>query len=239
MSQKEPNIGIEEKKSNNFDNKAMTENLLIRVKNSIYRILNNSQYLEKKNFCEGTTVDTKSIFNEIKKFIQLNDYIIDEEIPIHWFLNYLLSNLNKLPHNYIENDYELLYDTIEKDLNDSDNYFNFDLINTMCEKIKYAKKQKSNYVSKKSSLRSRAQTFSNDSNLKAVSIASSVFRPRKPPDASIPAPQRSPSCPKRRMWISRSNPKISRSLSAAPAVPAVRVSIPLTPRCRSITNPPA
>lgn len=154
LSQKEPNIGIEEKKTKDFDNKEMAENLLIRVKNSIYRILNNSQYLEKKNFCEGTTVDTKSIFNEIKKFIQLNDYIIDEEIPIHWFLNYLLSNLNKLPHNYIENDYELLYDTIEKDLNDSDNYFNFDLINTMCEKIKYAKKQKSNYVSKKSSLRS-------------------------------------------------------------------------------------
>ena len=174
LEQKEPNLGIEEIKATESDEE-MLENNLIRVKNSIFNILNNYKYLEKKNFCKGTTVDTKSIFNEIKKYTQLNNEAKDDEVPNHWFLYCLLGNLDKIPQKYIENDYELLYKTIENDLDECNNFYNFDLITVMHEKIKYAMRQKSNYDSKKKSLNNVKINESINNIIEKISIPIALY----------------------------------------------------------------
>ena len=174
LVQKEPNLGIEEIKATDSEEE-MPENNLIRVKNSIFNILNNYIYLEKKNFCKGTTVDTKSIFNEIKKYTQLNNEAKDGEVPNHWFLYCLLGNLDKIPQEYRENDYELLYKTIEKDLDESNNFYNFDLITVMHEKIKYARRQKSNYDSKKKSLNNVRMNESINNIIEKISMPVALY----------------------------------------------------------------
>ena len=128
------------------------ENNLIRVKNCICSILYNYQYLVKKDFSKGTTNDTKSIFSEIKKFTHLNNFIINDKIPTQWFLNCLLGNLTKIPKEYINNDYDLLYNTIEKDLNESIDLLNFDTMAALHEKMIFIERQKNNYEKKKKSL---------------------------------------------------------------------------------------
>ena len=148
LEQKDPYFRIEELQTIENDEDIIKNNL-IRVKNSICSILYNYQSLIKKDFPKNSTIDIKSIFFEIKKYTQINNYIIDDSIPTQWFLNCLLENLNKIPHTYIDNDYELLLNEIEKDVNESINFLNFDIISSIHEKLNYAKRVKTNFDKKK------------------------------------------------------------------------------------------
>ena len=127
----------------------ITKNNVIRVKNSICSILYNYQYLNKNDFPEGTTNNTKIIFTEIKKSTKSNNYIINDSIPTQWFLNSLFENLEKIPQNYIDNDYELLLNEIEKDIKESIEMLNFDIIYDIHEKLNYSNRLKNNYEKKK------------------------------------------------------------------------------------------
>ena len=145
---KEPNFRIEELKTVENDEE-ITQNNLIRVKNSIFSILYNYQSLIKKDFPEGTSRDLKSIFNEIKKYTHSNNYIIDDTIPTQWFLKCLLENLQKIPKTYIDNDYELLLNEMENDINKEIDLLNFDTISSIHEKINFVKRLKNNFDKKK------------------------------------------------------------------------------------------
>ena len=152
LEQKDSNFRIEELKTpkNETD---IIQNNLIRVKNSICSILYNFQNLNKKNFPNGTTYDTYKILNELKKNIKSNNYIIDETVPTQWYLNSLLESFNQIPQKYKDNDFELLYNEIENNINESIKFLNFDTIINIHEKINYAKRLKNNYESKKSNIR--------------------------------------------------------------------------------------
>ena len=152
LEQKESNFRNEELKilKNETD---IIQNNLIRAKNSICSILNNYQNLNKKNFPNGTTFDTYQILNELKKNIKLNNYMIDETIPTQWYLNSLLESLKNIPQKYVDNDFELLYNEIESNINESIKFLNFDTIINIHEKINYAKRLKNNYENKKSNIR--------------------------------------------------------------------------------------
>ena len=149
---KEPNFRIDELKTIENDSQ-MTQNNIIRVKNCISSILYNYKSLIKKDFQEWASIDTISIFNEIKKLTQSNNNnTIDDLIPTQWFLNCLLENLQKIPQEYLDNDYELLLDELEDDITKEIDLLNFDTISTIHEKIKYAKRLKNNFDKKKESL---------------------------------------------------------------------------------------
>ena len=152
LEQKESNFRNEELKilKNETD---IIQNNLIRAKNSICSILNNYQNLNKKNFPNGTTFDTYQILNELKKNIKLNNYMIDETIPTQWYLNSLLESLKNIPQKYMDNDFELLYNEIESNINESIKFLNFDTIINIHEKINYAKRLKNNYENKKTNIR--------------------------------------------------------------------------------------
>ena len=149
---KEPNFKIEELKTIENDSQ-MTQNNLIRVKNSISSILYNYKSLIKKDFPEGTTIDVKSIFNEMKKFTQSNNnYTIDDSIPMQWYLNCLFENLQTIPKEYVENDYELLLNEIEYNIKKEIDLLNFDIISYIHEKINYVKRLKNIFEKKETRL---------------------------------------------------------------------------------------
>ena len=152
LEQKEPNFRNEELKAlkNETD---IFQNNLIRVKNSICGILYNYQSLNKNNFPDGTTFDTYQVLNELKKNIKSNNYIIDDTIPTQWYLNSLLESINQIPQKYKDNDFELLYNEIENNINESIKFLDFDTIINIHEKINYAKRLKNNYENKKSNIR--------------------------------------------------------------------------------------
>ena len=152
IEQKESNFGSEEFKRVQNETE-MVHNNIIRVKNSICCILYNYQYLNKKDFSKNNINDTKSIFNEIKKYIESDNYIVDDSIPTQWYLNSLFEYMKKIPQKYKDNDYELLYNEIENDINESIKILNFDTISVIHEKINYAKRLKNNYEKKKKSIK--------------------------------------------------------------------------------------
>ena len=118
IEQKESNFRNEEFKRVENETEIIQNNI-IRVKNYICSILYNYQNLTKKDFSKNNINDTKSILNDIKKYIESDNYIIDDSIPTQWYLNCLFEYMKKIPQKYIDNDYELLYNEIENDINES------------------------------------------------------------------------------------------------------------------------
>ena len=86
-------------------------------------------------------VDSFSIFKTFKNYIK-SDFVKDEKISIEWYLNTLLEYLIKIDNNLSKNDFELLYSELENDINKSINSFDFNLLSSILDKIKYAKNRK-------------------------------------------------------------------------------------------------
>ena len=84
------------------------------------------------------------ILNNLEK-IQNSYFTYDDSFPLQWFINSLQQYLNKLPKEYIENDYELLYKEIKNDIINSSKFFNLDIIHNICKKLKYEIHQKKIY----------------------------------------------------------------------------------------------
>ena len=121
------------------------KNNIQKVKDCICIILENYQTLEERKFIEENIKDTKSIFREIQKASFLNNYFIDNTIPSKWYLSCLFEYLEKLPEEYINNDYELLFSEIEKEMNNFIKYLNFDFLATFREKLNFSQRNLDNY----------------------------------------------------------------------------------------------
>ena len=117
-----------------------------KVKDCICSILENYQTLSEKKFLEEKMNDTKSIFGEIKNSMYVNNYYIDNTIPYKWYLSSLFEYLEKLPENYKNNDYELIYDEIEKKQIDYIKSLNFDFLAAFQEKLNFSKKNLDGYL---------------------------------------------------------------------------------------------
>ena len=101
----------------------------------IYKIKNNSlkEILKTmKNYYISMTFAQKNINNKTFKMNHKN-------IPIEWYINSLLLCLDKLNESYIKNDYNNLYSSLSKDINNSIKKYNFKLLSGIIEKLKYSK----------------------------------------------------------------------------------------------------
>ena len=114
-----------------------TKNNIIRVKNYLCIILYNFKKLNKFDF--SVTNDTIEILKEIKSFLRANEFFIDNSIPYGWYVDVLLECLRKIPLELAENDYEKLYDELEKDIKKSIELFDFYMMSDCFGKIKYTK----------------------------------------------------------------------------------------------------
>jgi len=114
------------------------KNNIIRVKNYLCGLLYNCSKLNKYDF--SSTNNTFEILKEIKLFLKTNEFFTDNPIPYGWYVDSLLEILKKIPLELAENDYEKLYDELEKDINKSIELLDFYMMSDCFGKIKYAKK---------------------------------------------------------------------------------------------------
>ena len=114
------------------------KNNIIRVKNYLCGLLYNCTKLNKFDF--SSTNNTIEILKEIKLFLKTNEFIIDNSIPYGWYVDSLLECLKKIPVELAENDYEKLYEELEKNINKSIELLDFYMMSDCFGKIKYTRK---------------------------------------------------------------------------------------------------
>ena len=122
------------------------KNNIQKVKDCICIILENYQTLTERRFLEENINDTKSIFKEIQKASSLNNYFINNTIPSKWYLSSFFEYLEKLPAEYANNDYDLLFNEIEADINNFIDHLNFNFLAMFQEKLNFSKKNLDSYI---------------------------------------------------------------------------------------------
>jgi hypothetical protein len=139
LKQKTPQYNIKELNDikNNDEN---IQNNIIKVKNYLNTLLYNYRALVKTDFEEGTTSNLINILKELKIFMKSSNFVIDGSIPSEWYINSLIEFLYKIPKEYTENSHSLLFDSIEKEVNDSINTLDFEILSICLNKIKYIRR---------------------------------------------------------------------------------------------------
>ena len=120
-------FSLEEIKNDEF-NEESDENNIIKIKNLFFDFLYNYKTLSLNNLKKENLGNIIDIFKEIKKNAYKYPLISNNFIPSFWYLDTLINNLPKLPTCYIENDYEKLFDELEKHIKNSLNELNYDLL---------------------------------------------------------------------------------------------------------------
>ena len=153
-----PNLIINKKfqylfniKKNNFISNISNEdnkknNDIIKTKKMLYFLLNNINNLKEINFVGEILENSEIIFEKLNSILKLsNDKIQNcnsetDNIPLIWYLNSFLDCMNKIKNDSNENNYKIIYDHLESDINKSTENYNFKLLNDIAFKIKKAKK---------------------------------------------------------------------------------------------------
>ena len=131
------------KKTN--DTKDIINNNVIKVKNFIISLLYNYRRLIITDFDEGTMTNTLSILKILKTYIKSSNFVVDGSIPSEWYIDSLIDYLDKIPEEFRTNDFKLLYDEIENELNIAIKKLDFEVLSICLNKLKYTKRGKNYY----------------------------------------------------------------------------------------------
>jgi hypothetical protein len=116
IKQRTPYFSLKElKKTSNEEE--VRQNNIIKVKNFFSALLCNYMDLAKKDFNENSISNVKDILKELKLFLKSSNYVVDGKIPMEWYATSLIQYLDKIPREFRVNNYELLFNDIENDLN--------------------------------------------------------------------------------------------------------------------------
>ena len=127
------------KELNNIDNDDdSSKNNIIKAKNYISGLLYNCRDLEKSDFSSQN--DTLKILEEMRIFLRTHEFVLDNTLPYEWYINSLKSCLSSIKGKLAENDYELLYNELENEINESIRLIDFYLMSNCFGKIKYINK---------------------------------------------------------------------------------------------------
>ena len=116
------------------------QNKIIKVKNFLSSLLCNYRQLVKTDFDEGTTDKILDILRELRSFMKSSNFVIDGSIPSEWYVSSLIQYLKRLPDNLVNNEYELLFEDMEKDLYKNLKELDFETLSTCISKIKFVEK---------------------------------------------------------------------------------------------------
>ena len=140
------NFYIDIKKSENLNE---DEKNIIKCKNYLSNSLGNYQLLNKSDFNIGTTSDTIKMLNEIKTYMQLPMFIINNNtVPYVWYIDSLLEYLKKIPEDYKKNDFKKLFSELTDNLKDSINALDFQKLIVFRKKLKIIELTKTNVKEK-------------------------------------------------------------------------------------------
>ena len=123
-------------------NEDIEKNNIIKIKNSICAILYNYLSINNLDAQKDKMTGIINIFNEIKKYIKLSNFIIDGSVPCEWYINLFFEYINKIPKNLANNNFELLFNEIKQDINNSIKSLNFDILTKFLDKIKFARRER-------------------------------------------------------------------------------------------------
>ena len=122
------------------------EKNIIKVKNYLCSSLGNYRLLNKSDFNVGTTSNTIKMLNEIKYYMSLPNFILNNNtIPSIWYINSILDYLNKIPEDYKENDFKKLFEELTQNLNNSLNDLDFEKLIVFRNKLKFLDKMNNYY----------------------------------------------------------------------------------------------
>ncbi len=128
----------EEKKKKKLDEK---EKIVINTKNYLCNSLGNYRLLNRSDFHTESTNDTIKMLNEIKTYMVLPNFIMNNNtIPSNWFMSSLLDNINKIPEDYKKDDFKKLFKELTKNLNKSINNLDFEKLILFRNKLKFIDK---------------------------------------------------------------------------------------------------
>ena len=139
------NFYIKETTDGNENNENTTKNSIIKFKNFLSDLLYKIGPLKLSDFSQCKISNTNDILNSIKKYSKLAYNVLDDSIPPEWYAMSLLYLIKDIPEDYSKNDFEKLYDEFEKEINDSINKYNLDILCDCFDKIKYLEKEKDNF----------------------------------------------------------------------------------------------
>ena len=122
------------------------KNNVIKVKNFLCTLLYNYRMLVKTEFDEGTTINLISILKELKKFMKISNFVIDDTIPSEWYVDSLLEYFKKIPRDMLENDFDKLFRQIESSLNVSIKDLDFEALSDLLGKVKFVKRGQNYYI---------------------------------------------------------------------------------------------
>ena len=116
------------------------KNNIIKVKNFFCIILYNYRMLVKTDFEEGKAEKIISILTELKQFMKSSNNVIDGTFPSLWFVNSLLDYLDIIPKELVDDDFELLINEIENEINKTIKTLDFVDLSVLIDKMKFAKR---------------------------------------------------------------------------------------------------
>ena len=137
LSQEKPNFTLKELKETETESDIQNNNI-IKVKNLLSGLLYNYRNLVQTDFNEGTTINTSRILKELKIFMKSSNYVIDGSIPSEWYVDSLFECLKLLPEDFKKNDYENLYNSLIKDVNNAMKEMDFEVMSLCLGKVKFA-----------------------------------------------------------------------------------------------------
>ena len=124
------------------------ERNVIKIKNYLCGSIGNYRLLNKSDFNIGSTSNTIKMLEEIKSYMSLPNFILNNNtIPSTWYINSILEYLDKIPQDYIENDYRKLFSELTQNLNDSINSLDFEKLILFRNKLKFIDKMNNYYDS--------------------------------------------------------------------------------------------
>ena len=115
---------------NNFE-----KNIIIKTKNYISYILYYSPKLTEFNFSENNNII--SIFSELKNYLKYSE----KNIYFQYYINSLIDCIKKLEQKYIGNNFELLINELIKEINESIELLDFQIMTDYLGKIKNCEKK--------------------------------------------------------------------------------------------------
>ena len=123
------------------------DKIIIKVKNYLSNSLGNYRLLNRQDFHSESTKDTVKMLKEIKNYMFLPNFIINNNtIPSIWFIDSLLDYIDKLPEDYRENDFKKLFNELTRNLNKSINNLDFEKLILFRNKLKFIDKNYNYYL---------------------------------------------------------------------------------------------
>ena len=118
-----------------FNENNLKQNIIIKTKNYISYILYYSPKLTEFNFSENNKII--SIFSELKNYLKYSE----KNIYFQYYINSLIDCIKKLEQKYIGNNFELLINELIKEINESIELLDFQMMTDYLGKIKNCEKK--------------------------------------------------------------------------------------------------